>query len=764
MKSNSLYYVLDDLLEKNPDFSFQPQSRPLKALTQDEKAYYRIELPIADQLIDELSLEEAHISIYQKMDPNVPALSPAHFTAVWEHSSGQRYRMHIFLNDNDTLSCEPTWDRIEEDGSFHKEALPADSDFLVQSVWQTALPCLAQLREQKTALIKALEKQYNSFEAAATVQSEKFPNHPDAYQASLSRLEEPLNALVKLSSNLYWNRILIYVQKIQKHIASTTESQQTVTVSSGKEEQPAAARSNPENALSVASQTLFHKPKTNTRPYSNPINDFQRSYADMIKATNDDSKAALLFSLHQKLLILHTDKYAVTSVKLLQQLTTLEKDIDGVAQRMLQNALLNNNFELALQLYPFFETINPSIINIALMRRNSALLDFLIKYIDYPLNSYPISIKGRNYSNALSYCFLENTAANSLSACFETLVAAGANLMLPASEGQLPMAHMILSEGSSHPLNAALEHNAASTVDNKMFYEQLIIALRHYLKHTELSEHQSSDVNQAIASYRTKISLLTVSREFFSPACKQLNTEIRQVTEKMLGKSMILQIQSDPEISVLQQYLAAQTKAILQKVKLFKRKTGKEFPVNTMIHTGAEELRDALLNTKINPNRDLAEIKQEALKCLNNIGKMYHLIDELMEVQQQLLTKPTFLGKRNKGLKKLQVRQECILKEMKAVEELLPQNLLKKANAVSEIFSDLKSTLSSTFTDMYDFIDKDSALGGKIGAMLSTLEKGDFPDIAMGNEFLSLLMNGDDGIGLDANSADNDASSAPRNG
>ena len=164
---------------------------------------------------------------------------------------------------------------------------------------------------------------------------------------------------------------------------------------------------------------------TETQKRMNRIDDL---YDKLIKTQDNYIKALLLIDLNNQLFLFNIDLEKETSLTSthIEALSKIEAKVIDQAKSLLQMALLKGDYDLARILSSFYGLISNDILVIALMQKNANLLTFLAKDLGLPINSYPINIKERSYSNAVQYCFLECIGSDSLLDCFSVLIKQGA--------------------------------------------------------------------------------------------------------------------------------------------------------------------------------------------------------------------------------------------------------------------------------------------------------------------------------------------------
>lgn len=699
MKLNLFYGVLNRLLVLNDSessgFKLLNQITPIHDKTLANEEYYRLALPLIDIASDDLKLHDVHISIFKNVDYNCPTLGPSHFTALFLDSSGQAFRMHLFLNQLDNLACPPSWEKQLEEGSNYVRVEPPESmEYLTHCIWAHALPYLQELRKQQNEMEAKLSKAYEELEQQTALLSINLVENKDAYLERCDALIKTVSTLTEISDSLYWPRMITYFKKLQKLVSSMHQpSAEPIVVKSkpnNTSEKTTAMTTNrhPIQSKSTHSQqSLFSK--TNKENALSIKNDKQincmETLLDRISKSKDPSiKALYLNDLNNQLITIDIEKDDSLTCTQLNTLSTIEKKVAAQAKSTLETALLKEEYDLARLLSSFYSLANGGIIlAFALVQQKAKLLDFLFETLGLPLNSQQITIKQKTYSNAVEYCFLESITNNSLVDCFSVLIKHGADLMLPLGADKLPLAHQILSAKPTHPLLAALEKNRKLTLDNKLFYTQLIKLVNTCLISQNYEEHHRNEIQACVLNYEKQKSCADYLNVLV-PRNQVLCTELSEIGKQLLSKAMLEALQEDTEISNKAFEFQKESKAIIKSVQTFQKKTGKRFALQSLINSYGEDYKQELLKANLTADIDFSVLKTIVLQNISDQRLLLAHCDSLMKVQTAILQTPRIHGKKNKKLKELEGQQQQLIKEIDVLKMRMPDAILKKCNALQE--------------------------------------------------------------------------------
>lgn len=257
MKPNIFYGLLHQLLTESPEFKLLNTSSPVHDKTLEDKEYYRLELPPADIVVDDLEFFEAHMSIYKRVDHHNPSLGPVHFTATFNDADGHEFRMHLFLNQFDSLACPPTWELFNEDHRYVKVDPPASMEYLSHAIWQHGQPYLRELRKQHKNLESRLNKDYEQLEQQVALLHAHLNQNKHTYLESLAALIKSAELLSQISTNRCWSRTVSYLGKSQKLMTSMPEP----SIGLGETQHTEKQKKDEEDVSTAPAQNSTHKEK-----------------------------------------------------------------------------------------------------------------------------------------------------------------------------------------------------------------------------------------------------------------------------------------------------------------------------------------------------------------------------------------------------------------------------------------------------------------------------------------------------------------------
>lgn len=738
MKLNALYGVLTQLLTETPEFQLFDKIIPIHDRTLENKEYYRLELPLDDIAGDGLQLHEMHLSIYQKVDPNNPAFGPSHFTALFHDSQKQEFRMHVFLNRFDTLACPPSWELLDDDHHYVKVDPPESMEYLTHAIWQQGLPYLQQLRQQQKNLESRLCSDYNELERQTALLNIKLSDNKATYLENLQKLIQSVKLLSEISDGSNWLRVLSYLRKLQNIISAMPES--SIEPIEKKEEAPkqGSHKKNQHQAKTGHSQhTLFSKSTKNTliiMEIQRRIDRIKNVFDKMGKTHDNHIKALLLVDLNKQLVDIDLENESSLTSTQIELLSEIEAKVISQAKSLLQTALLKGEYDFSRTLSPFYNLINGNILSIALIQKNAKLLEFLAKDLGLPINSYPISIKERSYVNAVEYCFYESKESNSLLECFNVLIEQGASLMQPVDPDKLPLAHVILSAKPTHPLYAALEQNKSLTLNNQHFYTYLIHVLSSCLRSQLIEQEMKSELEAWIGRYEQLKIRAESQNLLLNPRNQLLAEEISEIAKKFFSTTMIEALQQDDDLLREHISINKETKDLLDKIKVYQRKTGKTFPYQSILNATSEDFKKELLKYDLKIDTGFSELKSFVLEIFSNTRLIISYSIEMFEVSTMMHQLPVNMGRRNRRLRELDNRQKDLAKKIEELNKTMPYSMIKEYNEfqenVSKIMGDAEKIIdiNKELTKHLDVMNSSNLISGNALSDVKNVEH-EFNDI-----------------------------------
>ncbi|MGQ3888852.1 hypothetical protein ACQUW5_07445 [Legionella sp. CNM-1927-20] len=685
MKVNSLYGTLTHKLTQVPNFKLKNEIVPIKAITLDSKNYYRLALPSNQLELTEGWLPaEVHLSIYEEFDPKNPVLGPSHFTAIWHNGEGEAYRLHIFLNDNDILACQPYWDYIEESGQFSRAELPAEIESLVQVTLQLGLPYMQQLRQEQALIIQSLEEECSKHEQALQQTSLHLPQSQELYLEQVAKIIPVLSDLYQVTGHIKWSRLQNYFNKFSEALVNQPSASTTISNDTSESlKEPTVTQTG------LTQHSLFNSPKAKKhKDMTAPqflFNEIRSLHEVFHQYKEDKDKITSIESIIEKIYLFDFNNWNL-SFREMEKLKKIETEIEKAAYSLLQKALITNDFEKARSLHTFYYLLNSNIYAFSLKQNNHQLLNFLINELHIPINNYKFTINEISYSNALIYCLQKHTKNNNLIDCFAELIKGGGNLMQPIAPNKAPLAYILLSTRPTHPLYPALEKTADLTIENQAFYQRLITAMKTYRNQvTNLKE--LNDIDEAIFNYQQRLSSINLTKQFFTDQSRTALKELSKTAAICTSPSFVTQLQTDRDIVNSERALNLRWQNLLKKIKQAKH-SRLNMPLNSLLQANLKEIQQTLLDIG-QINCSFEELKKAAL---NNYRLLFNLCDELdtlVDISHELSAKPMVVGKKNKQTNKLLKMKEEVESRIRDINKQLPSNVLKELN-LSGIFTDLK--------------------------------------------------------------------------
>ena len=696
--SNCLFGTLKYLLTQDENFEFAGGIKPVLDKTVKEINYFRIPLPIDDVNVEPYELIEAHLSIYESMDPKKATLGAAHVTASFKLGN-QKYRMHLFLDENEKLTCEPHWDRFE-DGEFIKTSKPGEIDDLVYIMWQLGLPCFQQLRNKQNEAIRELSINYEKAETIAAASSKNFHQHKDEYLACIEATLAPVKVLTTLSNNIQWQRLIRHFDHLKRAVlqaqepvveAEHSDIQSTTSAEKPKAANQSRGRSRQKNR--GKEKEIMVGALVATAQVDNEFESLLELYKIFVSTQEKTESNHLLLTLHHRLSRI-LDKNQKLTVEQINRLRQLECDLNKTAKISLQNALIKGDFSTARKMHEFFSLIGDDVLNAALITKNLELLAFLIDEINFPMESYAVTVKEKQYKNAMEYCYLNTDKSNHVSDVMELLVSHGVSLMHPVEPGWLPIAHFILSAEPRHPLMSVLDKNPDMTLNNKGFYQQLIRSCQRHLAKTELSTEDRALLTAQVKIYKRDLEKITVEQKLLLPRCQKAQQELVAHWKSLIRDESIEKLQKDPEIVAMHRVILEKSNSCVRTVRDFtQRHRGTTLNLSSIVEnifaTLKEEKFKNWLESMVDAcdHPDYFELKEDALKYLQQVSQLFDKTIKFVDLKRDLFKKQQIKGKINKKTKSLIQQVSELMKEIQEESQIfLPQTSNEKIKA-EEILS-----------------------------------------------------------------------------
>lgn len=245
--------------------------------------------------------------------------------------------------------------------------------------------------------------------------------------------------------------------------------------------------------------------------------------------------------------ILSQDNSFHVSLTALNTLLQLHGKLADWGKQIFTQCLFRGQFEQAAGLSRFHDLLDDKNLVLALHLGNAKLLAFILQYGDRTLQKRPLVLRDRLYSSPVMACLESHSSKTPMSECFAELLKHGAN-MLEVDHSGLPVAHTILAN-LKHPMHKMFLIHSSHTLENPVFMNKLIAALKNRLKSPCCSEEEKKRLNVTISRY----SFHLVQAEYFQELMKDLRGQ--RLVEQMRTFNIEY---SDHEL----QQLLAQTSAL----------------------------------------------------------------------------------------------------------------------------------------------------------------------------------------------------------
>ncbi|MBX9702923.1 MAG: hypothetical protein K2X39_02095, partial [Silvanigrellaceae bacterium] len=385
-----------------------------------------------------------------------------------------------------------------------------------------------------------------------------------------------------------------------------------------------------------------------------------------------------LNTIYQALLLLDFDEEP-HSLQTLSQLKKIEETTNQYGRDLLEKCLLSSRFQSVEQLLDFSASLDLHyFMAYSLQNRNSELLRFLIRTFSIPVNTFPLSMD-ETYPSALEFCIQTHTKKNPLVECASVLVAEGADVLLPDSKTGLPIAHFLLCEGPKHPLFKILETNCKQTLENRKFYDQLIMALTTHLQTPNLSKGRIQAAKRAIQKYQNAAEKNKLHSSYYFV---EKNLREAVLDNYKYSDELVEALTNDEEIQALQ-------KNILDTVRCYKMQweasqygRNKPFPMGSAIlNSDTKMCTDFIKNSpslSLGANCTVEDHKRGIFKDLTSIQEYLKTAMRLLFVQDKLVRSPKY-QRPSKNQKQLAAEEQRLIVKIKEIKPNLPGNVLKNA-------------------------------------------------------------------------------------
>lgn len=415
MKKN----VLFNFIKKEQEIDGYSDNSEKKILKKDEQdhSYFLVHLPFDSMDIKSsehvFSLQEHHISIYERMTESLSFMSQYHYTAIFKDQSDTDYKLHVYFDSSDNVTGKPIFS-IQGDTKWRKISLPELDREFESLARKKCIPFIALIKEKLADHVAKLEDQYIQHEIEAAKLSRK-PTKKVEYSEALVAIERSLNDLFPLVKHNKYQNILKIIRKIRSIIEEELSRPTVKEIMQTPETTSPELASTNSNSDQVNSSEPLAKNKTKRKKNKGPVADFNRKVdelnADYKRLAAIDFKEILpkhvdaLLELHDKcnMIFLDLDEKKGLLVSVLNNLRVVEGKIRQLGEKILDELLFSNRFTDAKKLTPFHLTLNKAkLTEKGLIENNIDLLSFLINYCGLEL-SQSVTVNGKKCPSIVEY-------------------------------------------------------------------------------------------------------------------------------------------------------------------------------------------------------------------------------------------------------------------------------------------------------------------------------------------------------------------------
>jgi hypothetical protein len=614
--------------------------------TKEGKEYFFFELPVDGvTVIGDYTLQNHHLSVFPS--PLTPSdKSEHHYSAFFVDKDGREYRLHIYFNAKDYYVWEPQFcirDSVSTqfrviNTNDHDEAFKLLADLATKSL-------IAHLRLAQKTTITKLDAECADLETRATELSKDIAKNRKEYLATIDRQIQFLEELKKYSYNpkTIAAKIGLLDKTYEQFSISQTDGDSLGLTASAKDYVPSSKpehkaskpehkATKPEHKASkpehkASSLSLASKPTL-----ADSVEDINKSLMKYKTAT-EDQKPDILAALLTDLLALEIENDDCSELNLLRS------QIEDLGKGLLEGLLITGKYDNASKLNGFYPLLTENIFNLAIKRSetNTGLLEFLLKNKIIPSNYKNFSINGVTYSSLVEYYFESDIPNKDKLNCLGKLIQNGVSLLGIDKTG-LPYAAILIAQ-PSHPLRLVLENNPELTLNNPLFYKQLINVLSVLASQPECSNEKKAQLNQLIHSNTISLEILNqrklISKLGHIPLSKQVTTP----PESSNAKELLAKLEKEPAIIDLSKRIEQRTTTLLKQVSLKLRKGIAEQSLDRL-----ETYKTALLEAEVSKLPTYTKLKEQ-----------YHTLQktvmEYLDLRYDLLTFRSNRGASNKQCK-----------------------------------------------------------------------------------------------------------------
>jgi hypothetical protein len=576
-------------------------------------AFYELPLNVRKELkftnAKTYKLLNHHISFYAVQKDNDPNLSQYHYTGYFAGEDNLRYQLHVYFDNNDQ-PVRSTLSANDVEQGFDKDDINRSTRFALANCSNV----MADIRRKHDESVTILETDYNNIEKDLCLLSEDSAKPAIEYQEKVDAILNILKALTNYHYDERYKHLLCLFENMTKLGVEIPNTSPAVTIA-----QPEVKKYD-DTSIDQTLSIVVSKPRLQAR-----IRDALAISKKLLKTKLPAQKAELLLELYEKIntlfLLAEDDKFLVTAYDL-QQINSLFIDNKKSIENFLLVALMHKDFE---NIKPFRGVIKFFPLNwlpLALKTANEVMLDFLLEYGNFCLNT--ITVSGN--LNAVQYCYKQG---KKLLGCLTVLIKHKASLLSNAEDG-LPIAHHILAD-KYHFFRSALLQNFDITLGSKKFYKSLIYQLEICLSDLALLDSAKAKILSCINIYN--LDLMHVTTHGKEKAYLRLSSVAQEIALNHNDiKPHVTTLENDPECQ-------RKAQALHRAIAEFKKnmRSSASYKLNLKSLDIQKKLSDLL---KMTENRlrmfGPEAIKQGYIESINEQINVLRSIQELNIVQEKL--------------------------------------------------------------------------------------------------------------------------------